>query len=79
MLTWPHLAVSGFIGVFSMLQFAVQLLQLVHGRHDPNLRVPATLDVLAEMGVVEPGGVVVPAEVECDEALAPSGGGCLRL
>lgn len=25
-------------------------------------------DVLAEMGVVEPGGVVVPAEVECDEA-----------
>lgn len=26
-LTWPHLAVSGFIGVFSMLQFAVQLLR----------------------------------------------------
>ncbi|MGE0878376.1 MAG: hypothetical protein AB7L13_04990 [Acidimicrobiia bacterium] len=26
-LTWEHLAVSGFIGVFSMLQFAVQLLR----------------------------------------------------
>lgn len=32
------------------IEFAVQLLQLVHGRHDENLRSPTTLDVLGEMG-----------------------------
>ena len=32
------------------IEFAVQLLQLVHGRHDPALRSPTTLDALAEMG-----------------------------
>ncbi|MEJ7765080.1 MAG: hypothetical protein WKF86_06255, partial [Acidimicrobiales bacterium] len=33
------------------IEFAVQLLQLVHGRADEDLRVPATLDALAELGV----------------------------
>ncbi len=32
------------------IEFSVQLLQLVHGRHDPALRAPATLDVLHELG-----------------------------
>jgi len=32
------------------IEFAVQLLQLVHGRHDPALRSPTTLDALAELG-----------------------------
>ena len=32
------------------IEFAVQLLQLVHGRHDPALRSPTTLDTLAELG-----------------------------
>ncbi|CAN5718403.1 hypothetical protein BH20ACT1_BH20ACT1_05210 [soil metagenome] len=31
------------------IEFAVQLLQLVHGRHDPALRSPTTLDALAEL------------------------------
>jgi glutamate-ammonia-ligase adenylyltransferase len=31
------------------IEFAVQLLQLVHGAHDPALRSPTTLDALAEM------------------------------
>jgi glutamate-ammonia-ligase adenylyltransferase len=31
------------------IEFAVQLLQLVHGRFDPALRTPATLDALAEL------------------------------
>jgi glutamate-ammonia-ligase adenylyltransferase len=31
------------------IEFAVQLLQLVHGRHDPGLRSPTTLDALAEL------------------------------
>ncbi|MFP5318676.1 MAG: bifunctional [glutamine synthetase] adenylyltransferase/[glutamine synthetase]-adenylyl-L-tyrosine phosphorylase [Acidimicrobiia bacterium] len=31
------------------IEFAVQLLQLVHGRHDPELRSPNTLDALAEL------------------------------
>ncbi|CAN5144271.1 bifunctional [glutamine synthetase] adenylyltransferase/[glutamine synthetase]-adenylyl-L-tyrosine phosphorylase [soil metagenome] len=31
------------------IEFAVQLLQLVHGRHDPALRSPNTLDALAEL------------------------------
>src|SRR5207244_9617952 len=32
------------------VEFSVQLLQLVHGRHDPALRAPNTLDALAELG-----------------------------
>jgi glutamate-ammonia-ligase adenylyltransferase len=32
------------------VEFAVQLLQLVHGRHDPQLRVRATLDALDVLG-----------------------------
>lgn len=32
------------------IEFAVQLLQLVHGRHDPGLRSPTTLAALAELG-----------------------------
>ena len=31
------------------IEFAVQLLQLVHGRHDEGLRSPTTLDALAEL------------------------------
>jgi glutamate-ammonia-ligase adenylyltransferase len=31
------------------IEFAVQLLQMVHGRTDPDLRTPATLDALAEL------------------------------
>ena len=38
------------------IEFAVQLLQLVHGRSDPDLRSPATLDALAEL---ERAGCVV--------------------
>ena len=39
------------------IEFSVQLLQLVHGAHDPALRSPTTLDVLAELraaGYVDP-------------------------
>ena len=32
------------------IEFAVQLLQLVHGRHDPTLRSPNTIEALAELG-----------------------------
>ncbi len=32
------------------VEFAVQLLQLVHGRHDESLRVPSTVDALAALG-----------------------------
>ncbi len=31
------------------IEFSVQLLQLVHGRHDPDLRSPTTLDALNEL------------------------------
>ncbi len=31
------------------IEFAVQLLQLVHGRHDPSVRSPTTLDALAQL------------------------------
>jgi len=37
------------------IEFAVQLLQLVHGRHDPSLRSPSTLDALAALAA---GGYV---------------------
>ncbi len=42
-LTWQHLAVSGFIGVFSMLQFAVQLLR------DEEYRAEFSTDVSGEI------------------------------
>lgn len=42
-LTWEHLAVSGFIGVFSMLQFAVQLLR------DQDYRAEFSADVSGEI------------------------------
>ena len=32
------------------IEFAVQLLQLVHGRHDPGIRSPNTLDALEQLG-----------------------------
>jgi glutamate-ammonia-ligase adenylyltransferase len=32
------------------IEFSVQILQLVHGRHDAGLRSPTTLDALAELG-----------------------------
>jgi len=41
------------------IEFAVQLLQLVHGRHDPALRSPTTLDALGELGA---GGYVDAAD-----------------
>ena len=41
------------------IEFSVQLLQLVHGRHDPALRSPNTLGALAEMGA---GGYVDPGD-----------------
>jgi glutamate-ammonia-ligase adenylyltransferase len=43
-------------------EFAVQLLQLVHGRTDPGLRSPNTLEALAELaaaGYVDPGDAQV--------------------
>jgi glutamate-ammonia-ligase adenylyltransferase len=46
------------------VEFSVQLLQLVHARHDPALRVASTLDALAELAR---GGYVA---VEDAEALA---------
>jgi [glutamine synthetase] adenylyltransferase / [glutamine synthetase]-adenylyl-L-tyrosine phosphorylase len=42
------------------VEFAVQLLQLVHGRHDPSVRSPTTLDALAQLAA---GGYI-----ELDEA-----------
>jgi [glutamine synthetase] adenylyltransferase / [glutamine synthetase]-adenylyl-L-tyrosine phosphorylase len=41
------------------IEFAVQLLQLVHGRHDHALRSPNTLDALAELGAA---GYVDPVD-----------------
>ena len=41
------------------IEFSVQLLQLVHGRHDAAVRSPNTLDALAEMGA---GGYVEPGD-----------------
>ncbi|HEX2063025.1 MAG TPA: hypothetical protein VHE80_01250, partial [Acidimicrobiales bacterium] len=35
------------------VEFAVQLLQLVHGRHDPTLRSPTTLTALAELAAAD--------------------------
>ena len=41
------------------IEFSVQLLQLVHGRADPALRSPTTIDALAELGA---GGYVEPED-----------------
>ena len=41
------------------IEFSVQLLQLVHGRADPALRSPTTLDALAELGA---GGYIEPED-----------------
>jgi glutamate-ammonia-ligase adenylyltransferase len=43
------------------VEFSVQLLQLVHGRHDPSLRRRATLGALAELG---DAGYVDPADAD---------------
>ncbi|MDE3085463.1 MAG: bifunctional [glutamine synthetase] adenylyltransferase/[glutamine synthetase]-adenylyl-L-tyrosine phosphorylase [Acidobacteriota bacterium] len=43
------------------VEFAVQLLQLVHGRLDPAIRQRATLDALAELGAA---GYVAPEDAE---------------
>ena len=43
------------------IEFAVQVLQLVHGRADPELRSPTTLAALAEM---RRGGYVAPDDAE---------------
>ncbi len=47
------------------IEFSVQLLQLVHGRADPELRSPTTLDALAEMGA---NGYVDPADARALDA-----------
>ncbi|HET6963752.1 MAG TPA: hypothetical protein VFH58_03205, partial [Acidimicrobiales bacterium] len=43
------------------IEFAVQLLQLVHGRTDPSVRVPATLDALRALSG---GGYVAPDDAD---------------
>jgi glutamate-ammonia-ligase adenylyltransferase len=43
------------------IEFSVQLLQLVHGRNDPALRAPATLDVLEELAT---GGYVAAEDAD---------------
>jgi len=47
------------------VEFSVQLLQLVHGRADPELRSPTTLDALAEMGS---HGYIDPADARALDA-----------
>ena len=48
------------------IEFAIQLLQLVHGRHDHSIRAPATLDAL---GLLAAGGYVTFADArQLDEA-----------
>src|SRR5207247_4475768 len=48
------------------IEFAVQLLQLVHGRHDPDIRSPTTLDALAALA--EHGYIDVDDARVLDEA-----------
>jgi glutamate-ammonia-ligase adenylyltransferase len=43
------------------IEFAAQLLQLVHGRVDPDLRVPGTLPALAQLGQ---GGYIDPEDAD---------------
>jgi [glutamine synthetase] adenylyltransferase / [glutamine synthetase]-adenylyl-L-tyrosine phosphorylase len=48
------------------IEFAVQLLQLVHGRHDPSVRSPTTLDALAQLAA---GGYIEREEAtQLDDA-----------
>ena len=47
------------------IEFSVQLLQLVHGRADPDLRSPTTLDALATLGST---GYVDPADARALDA-----------
>ncbi len=47
------------------IEFSVQLLQLVHGRADPDLRSPTTLDALAALGST---GYVDPADARALDA-----------
>ncbi|MEA2825845.1 MAG: [glutamine synthetase] adenylyltransferase / [glutamine synthetase]-adenylyl-L-tyrosine [Actinomycetota bacterium] len=47
------------------IEFSVQLLQLVHGRADPALRSPTTLDALAELGS---SGYVDPSDARALDA-----------
>jgi glutamate-ammonia-ligase adenylyltransferase len=48
------------------IEFAVQLLQLVHGRHDPSIRARGTLDALEQLS--SGGYVTVPDARSLDEA-----------
>ncbi|MEA2685770.1 MAG: [glutamine synthetase] adenylyltransferase / [glutamine synthetase]-adenylyl-L-tyrosine, partial [Actinomycetota bacterium] len=47
------------------IEFSVQLLQLVHGRADPELRSPTTLEALAEMGA---HGYIDPSDARALDA-----------
>ncbi len=47
------------------IEFSVQLLQLVHGRADPALRSPTTLDALAELGS---SGYIDPSDARALDA-----------
>ena len=50
------------------IEFAVQLLQLVHGGLDPSLRSPTTLDALRDMaagGYVDPDDAAALADAYC--------------
>ena len=42
------------------IEFAVQLLQLVHGRHDPGLRSPTTLTALGQLAAPATSGPTTP-------------------
>jgi glutamate-ammonia-ligase adenylyltransferase len=48
------------------IEFAVQLLQLVHGRHDPSIRARGTLDALEQLS--SGGYITVPDARQLDEA-----------
>ncbi len=48
------------------IEFAVQLLQLVHGRHDPSIRARGTLDALEQLS--GGGYITVPDARQLDEA-----------
>jgi glutamate-ammonia-ligase adenylyltransferase len=54
------------VGGIRDIEFAVQLLQLVHGRHDPALRSPTTLDALAELAAA--GYLTATDGADLDEA-----------
>ena len=52
---WSAVEIKRGFGGIRDIEFPVQLLQLVHGRFDPALRAPATLDALEALGT---GGYV---------------------